>query len=155
MSFSITITLHILATIIWVGGMFFAHFILRPSAMEILEPPLRLTLWVSVFKRFFLWVWIASIALPITGYWMIFGIFGGMANTGVYIHIMSLNGLIMLAIYSYIYFKPFQALQQAVAEKDYPLGGKHINSIRILVTINLFLGLFTAIVASGGKYWGI
>jgi uncharacterized membrane protein len=102
MSFSFVITLHILSTIIWVGGMFFAHFILRPSAIEVLEPPLRLTLWVSVFKRFFFWVWIASIMLPITGYWMIFGIFGGMANTGIYIHIMSLTGLIMLAIYSYI-----------------------------------------------------
>lgn len=155
MSFSITITLHILATIIWIGGMFFAHFILRPSAIEILDPPLRLTLWVSVFKRFFLWVWIASISLPVTGYWMIFGIFGGMANTGTYIHIMSLTGLIMLVIYAYIYFKPFQALQQAVTEKDYPLGGKYINKIRILVSINLFLGLFTAMIASGGKYLGI
>jgi len=155
MSFSFVITLHILSTIIWVGGMFFAHFILRPSAIEVLEPPLRLTLWVSVFKRFFFWVWIASIMLPITGYWMIFGIFGGMANTGIYIHIMSLTGLIMLAIYSYIYFKPFQALQQAVAEKNYPLGGKLINNIRIFVTINLFLGIFTVVVASGGKYLSI
>jgi uncharacterized membrane protein len=155
MSFSFVITLHILSTIIWVGGMFFAHFILRPSAIEVLEPPLRLTLWVSVFKRFFFWVWIASIMLPITGYWMIFGIFGGMANTGIYIHIMSLTGLIMLAIYSYIYFKPFQALQQAVAKKNYPLGGKLINNIRIFVTINLFLGIFTVVVASGGKYLSI
>ncbi len=86
---------------------------------------------------------------------MIFGIFGGMANTGIYIHIMSLTGLIMLAIYSYIYFKPFQALQQAVAKKNYPLGGKLINNIRIFVTINLFLGIFTVVVASGGKYLSI
>ncbi|MFK5984530.1 MAG: CopD family protein [Pseudomonadota bacterium] len=149
---SIAITLHILASIIWIGGMFFAHFILRPSAMEILEPPLRLPLWVAVFKRFFFWVWIAALMLPITGYWMIFGVFQGMANTGTYIHIMTLTGLIMLGIYAYIFFKPFQALQQAVSEKNYPLGGKQINTMRLLVSINLYLGLFTIVVASGGKY---
>jgi uncharacterized membrane protein len=155
MSFSIAITLHILASIIWIGGMFFAHFMLRPSAIETLEPPLRLPLWVAVFTRFFFWVWIASITLPITGYWMIFSIFGGMENTGNYIHIMSLTGIIMLIIYAYLFFKPFQALRLAVAEKNYLLGGKHINSIRILVTTNLYLGLFTVIIASGGKYMGI
>ncbi len=155
MSFSITITIHILATIIWVGGMFFAHLMLRPSAIEVLQPPLRLALWVSVFRRFFFWVWISSITLPISGYWMIFDVFGGMTNTGAYIHIMNLTWLIMFTIYSYIYFKPFHALQLAVANKDYPLGGIHINNIRNLVTINLFLGLFTVIAASGGKYLNI
>ena len=155
MSFSIAITLHILASIIWIGGMFFAHFMLRPSAIEILEPPLRLPLWVAVFKRFFFWVWIASILLPLTGYWMIFSVFGGMENTGNYIHIMSLTGLIMLVIYAYIFFKPFQALKQAVDEKNYPLGAKQIDTIRVLVTTNLYLGLLTVIIASGGKYMGI
>ncbi len=45
--------LHLLAAVVWVGGMFFAWMILRPAAVDILEPPARLRLWLSVFKRFF------------------------------------------------------------------------------------------------------
>jgi len=86
---------------------------------------------------------------------MIYGVFGGMANTGIYIHVMHLMGWVMIFIYSYIYFKPFQALKAALAAQNYPEGGKQINTIRLLVTINLVLGLSTSIIASGGKYLGV
>ena len=56
------IMLHVLGIVIWVGGMFFAHQILRPVAADLLEPPLRLPLWVGVFKRFFPWVWVCVAA---------------------------------------------------------------------------------------------
>jgi uncharacterized membrane protein len=45
--------LHLISVAIWVGGMFFAYFCLRPAAVEILEPPQRLPLWLATFKRFF------------------------------------------------------------------------------------------------------
>ena len=51
--------IHILAVLVWVGGMFFAYVILRPSAVITLQPPERLCLWDAVFKRFFGWVWVA------------------------------------------------------------------------------------------------
>ena len=35
--FSFAYTLHVLAALIWVGGMFFAWMILRPAAMAALE----------------------------------------------------------------------------------------------------------------------
>ena len=41
---SISITIHIFAAIVWVGGMFFAYIILRPSLSDA-EPPQRLALW--------------------------------------------------------------------------------------------------------------
>ena len=50
---SIAITLHLLAAMIWIGGMFFAYMVLRPAAVEVLELPVRLSLWVAVFRRFF------------------------------------------------------------------------------------------------------
>jgi len=49
---AIVYALHLLAAIVWVGGMFFAHLVLRPAAME-LEPAQRLALWLRVFDRFF------------------------------------------------------------------------------------------------------
>jgi uncharacterized membrane protein len=54
------IAIHALAAVLWVGGMFFAYMVLRPSAGP-LEAPVRLQLWDRVFSRFFPWVW-ASVA---------------------------------------------------------------------------------------------
>ncbi len=49
----IALLLHLLAAVVWVGGMFFAYVALRPVAAAQLEPPARLTLWAGVFKVFF------------------------------------------------------------------------------------------------------
>ncbi len=153
MSYSLAFTIHILGAVIWVGGMFFAHMILRPSAIEKLEPPQRLPLWLAVFGRFFFWVWISVIAILITGYWMIFDVFGRLAGLkATYIHIMHGIGLIMTAIYAYIYFALFQQFKTAVNAGNFPQGGAIINKIRNMVTTNMVLGLITIIVASGGKY---
>ena len=40
---TLAISLHVLAAVIWVGGMFFAWIVLRPVAASQLEPPARLT----------------------------------------------------------------------------------------------------------------
>jgi len=118
-----------------------------------LEPPQRLPLWVAVFGRFFFWVWIAVGTILITGYWMIFDIFGGLAGLkAYYIQIMHGIGLVMSGIFAYIFFIPYQQLKVAVANKEYPTGGALMNKIRQLVTTNLVLGLITVIIASGGKY---
>ena len=153
MSYSLAFTLHLIGAVIWVGGMFFAHMVLRPSAVEELEPPQRLPLWVAVFGRFFFWVWIAVATILISGYWMIFDVFGGLIGLKAhYIQTMHVIGLIMTAIYAYIFFVPYKKLKAAVANKEYPVGGALMNKIRQLVTINLVLGLITIVVASGGKY---
>ncbi len=66
-AFSLAYTLHVLAALVWVGGMFFAWMILRPAAVAALEGPARLRLWANVFQRFFVWVWVAVAILPISG----------------------------------------------------------------------------------------
>src|SRR5580658_2210821 len=100
------IALHALSAVIWIGGMFFAYMVLRPVAAELLDPPQRLNLWVQVFKRFFIWVWVTIVTLLLTGYGLIFGVFGGMGGTPIYVHIMQTAGLIMTAIYAHVYFSP-------------------------------------------------
>ena len=51
--------IHLLGAAIWVGGMFFALLVLRPS-LSVLEPPARLALHGAVFSRFFRIVWHAG-----------------------------------------------------------------------------------------------
>ncbi|MFW2372853.1 MAG: CopD family protein [Gammaproteobacteria bacterium] len=150
---SLLLSLHIFATIIWVGGMFFAHLVLRPSAIETLEAPLRLTLWHQVFKRFFFWVWLSVITLVVTGYMIIFMYFGGFAGVGIHVHIMQLSGLLMMVIYAYLYFATYQKFKNAVIIENWPQAGQQLFKIRNIVTVNLILGLLTSMVAVVGRYF--
>lgn len=149
---SVSIALHVLAAVIWVGGMFFAYMALRPAAATVLEPPARLQLWVGVFKLFFFWVWLSVISTLATGYWMLFNVFGGFANAGLHIHIMHGAGLLMVLIYLHVFFAPYRRLRHAVVVQDFPEGGKQLAQIRKLIALNLSIGLLVVIVGSGGRY---
>ncbi|MDH5181157.1 MAG: CopD family protein [Gammaproteobacteria bacterium] len=152
---SFAIALHMLAAVIWVGGMFFAYVCLRPVAATLLDPPQRLPLWVHVFGKFFPYVWICVVTLPLTGYWMIFNRLGGMAGAPMYVHIMNGIGTVMILIYMHVYFAPFRRLKQAVADQNWPEGGKKLAQIRMLVALNLTLGIITVLVAAGGRYMAV
>jgi uncharacterized membrane protein len=147
-----SIALHIIAAVIWVGGMFFAYNALRPAAAQVLEPPLRLELWVQVFRRFFIWVWLSILLLLATGYWMLFTYFGGFASAGIHIHLMHGGGLLMVFIYLHLFFAPYRRLRQAVIIQDYPLAGAQLNMIRKLVGVNTLLGVLVIAIASAGRY---
>src|SRR5271165_4219998 len=87
------IAFHILAAVIWVGGMFFAIMILRPSVGS-LESSARLTLWRRVLSRFFPWVWLCVAVLLASGVAMVFLGFGNFAAAGTYVHAMMATGLL-------------------------------------------------------------
>jgi len=146
------ILLHILATVVWVGGMFFAYLALRPVAATLLEPPVRLTLWSQVFQRFFPWVWASIVILLSTGLWMIFTVFGGMADIGIYIHLMLTLGLVMIFLFSHIFFGPYPKLNQAISDSNWPLAGQALNKIRQLIATNLTLGLIVTSIAAAGRW---
>lgn len=151
---AIIFALHVLSAVIWVGGMFFAYMALRPVAASLLEPPLRLTLWVQVFGRFFPWVWLSVALLLSTGLWMVFGFFGGMGGVRWPVHVMLLLGIIMMMIYLHVYFAPFRRLKQAVGANDWQTGGAQLATIRKLIAVNLSLGLVVVAFATVGRYLG-
>lgn len=148
----IAITLHILAAVIWVGGMFFAYMALRPAALD-LAPPQRLSLWSRTFARFFPWVWLAVALLLATGYWMILFAFDGFAHVGIYVHIMQAIGILMILVFLHVFFVPYRRLNRTLGEADFESAGKQLNQIRILIAINLILGLITIVVGAAGAYF--
>ena len=150
---AITIALHALAAVLWVGGMFFAYMVLRPSAAP-LEPPARHELWQRVFARFFPWVWASVIALLVTGFGMIFLEFGGFGAAPRFVHIMLGLGLLMTAIYIYLYFAVWPVYCSAVAAKDWKLAGAKLGRIRGVVGVNLTLGIATVLIGAAGRFWG-
>lgn len=148
----IAITLHLLATVIWVGGMFFAYMALRPVAASLLEPPQRLPLWSQTFSRFFPWVWLSVIVLLLTGLWMVQSVFGGFGAVGLYIHLMAGLGILMMLLFMHVFFAPYRGIKKALAENNLPEAGRRLAQIRIIIAINLILGLVVSVIGSAGRY---
>jgi uncharacterized membrane protein len=143
------LAIHTLGAAVWVGGMFFAYMILRPSAGA-LEPAVRLSLWCRVFSRFFGWVWLSVAALLASGFGMVFLALGGLAAIGFSVRAMMALGLAMVAIFAIVYFAPWPRLRDAVSSADWPVADKNLRRIRFLVGLNLVLGLVTVVVGTSG-----
>ena len=145
---AIALFLHVLAAVIWIGGMFLAYVAVRPAALEVLEPPQRLKLWLGIFNRFFPWVWGAVILLLATGFFMMSRM-GAVPN---FVIVMTVIGIVMSAIFLHIYFAPFGRLKRALAAENWKEGGAALNQIRILIGTNLALGLINVAVALLGRW---
>lgn len=144
---AIAIALHIVAAAVWVGGLFFAYVVLRPSS-NALEPPQRLQLWAGVFKRFFPWVWAAIVVLMLSGYWLIQNWFNGFANTPAYVHLMHLLGWVMTLLFAVLYFWRYPTFKAAIKQENWPEAAKAMNTIRMIVLINLVLGILILVSVS-------
>jgi uncharacterized membrane protein len=147
------VAVHVLSAVIWVGGMFFAYVVLRPSMGALDAPPQRLKMWFHVFQRFFVWVWGSIALLTFSGYYLIVAVFGGIANVGMHIHLMYSLAMLMILLFFALYFGPYQRFSEAADAGDWPAAGKILPSIRRIVAINLCLGLITVVIGASGRYW--
>ncbi|MGE0063309.1 MAG: CopD family protein [Xanthobacteraceae bacterium] len=150
---SLALGLHILSAVVWVGGMFAAYLCLRPAAGA-LEPPQRLALWRGFFQRFFPWVWVAVVLLLVSGYWMLVSTFGGFAKAPLYINLMQTIGLVMVALYAWLFHGPWLKFKRAVDAQQWPDAGAQLNRIRQIIAINLPLGLIVVAIGGTGRFWG-
>ena len=140
--------LHILSAVVWVGGMFFAHQMVRPSVGP-LDASVRLALWRRIFERFFGWVWAAVVLLLLSGIGMeILGV------QGLYVKIMEGLGIIMMLAFAHLFFAPWKRFRRAVDAGDFAAGAKQLNQIRHIVEFNLALGLIVVVIGATGRYWG-
>jgi uncharacterized membrane protein len=148
---ALAIVLHLLAAAIWVGGMAFAHFCLRPAAAA-LDPLDRLPLFRRVLDRFFNLVIASIVILLLSGYWLVFGWFGGFATTPIYVHVMHVLGWVMFLLFAHMFFAPWRRFRAAVDRGDMPAAAGQLAQVRVIVTVNLALGLVTAALGTG-RYW--
>ncbi|WP_411562669.1 CopD family protein [Pseudomonas shirazensis] len=148
LSFTLPYTLHVLAALVWVGGMFFAWLILRPATAAALEGPARLRLWLEVFRRFFVWVWVAVAILAISGIGMLHMRFSGFETAPKYVQLMMGGAIVMFALFLRVQALLLPDMRAAVQAEDWPAGAAALGRIRRLVGINLLLGLAVVAVAS-------
>lgn len=141
LGYNLLLLAHVLAVTLWVGGMAFAHFFLRPS-VQALDPPQRLPLMQRVLQRFLAAAGVAVLVVLASGAALM-----ALGATGAAIHAMATGGVVMAAIYGHVRFALYPRLARAVAAQDWPAGGAAMNPIRRWVAINLALGvLVTAVV---------
>lgn len=139
-------TLHVLAVVVWVGGMAFAHFCLRPS-LEVLAPPQRVALMQAVLGRFFAAVLAAAAVTLATGLWMIGRVAkqvvqgGGSFAMPPSWTLMAGLGILMMLIFGHIRFVLYKRLRDAVTALDTARGALQLAAIRRWVGVNLLLGV--------------
>jgi uncharacterized membrane protein len=142
------LALHIVCAVLWVGGMFFAYVVFRPS-LAVLDPPQRLLLHTQIFRRFFLVVWHAMPLLLLSGFAMAFGVYGGMAGLSWNIQAMMGLGVVMAIIFVALVFGPYARFRRTT---DRARMVANIDTIRKLIGINLILGLITVVIAALGRF---
>lgn len=135
---------HLAAVAVWVGGMVFAHFCLRPALADV-SPQLRLPLIEAVFGRFFNWIGAAVIAILISGGFLM-SRFGG-AQASWQLGLMAALGGVMMLIFGHVRFAVFPRIRRAVQAQRWPDGARAVDTMRRLVLVNLALGLVTIIAA--------
>ncbi len=121
---------HILAILIWIGGMFYTLFVLRPSLSVLGEEKGKFV--ITAMGRFFPLVWIAIFLLLLTGGYRVHNYI----HSGLFISKLIVYS-IMVIVFSYIYFGLFSKLKQ-VDKAQKPV---IISKITKLIQLNFVLGL--------------
>ncbi|MCX7897526.1 MAG: CopD family protein [Rhodocyclaceae bacterium] len=146
---SVLLFLHYAGAIIWIGGMFFAHFCLRPAALEHLTPEHRLPLWQGVLSHFLPLAGLGVSMLVISGVMLLASV--GLDAAPIGWQVMAAVGALMAALYCLVAFVFFPAFSLQCIHSDWVKAAAALDRIRRLVLTNLALSLvvLTAATASG------
>ncbi len=141
--------LHLAGVVVWVGGMFFAHFCLRPAALKLLEPPQRLPLWAATLGAFLRYTAVAVVLIVLSGFALFFET--GFKQAPIGWHVMMGVGLVMAGIFAWVYGVLHPRLRRHAEAGAWPEAAAALNGIRRLVTTNLVLALLTLAAALFGR----
>ncbi len=144
---SVLLAIHILSAVVWVGGMFFALVVLSP-ALKVLDAQPRLQLQMLTLKRFFLAVWHAMPLMLLTGWGMIGAAGWNFAALPWYVNAMQGLALLMAGIFLWAFLGPYRRLRRAIRP-----GPEIVSRIRLLMSVNLGLGIVVIVFGSLGQSW--
>ena len=143
---------HIIAVVVWIGGLFFATVVLAPVLQaEIAQASTRIPLLHAILRRFFLWVWISGAVLLGSGYTMVPLFYGGFAALSAPVSIMVVLGTVMVMLALHVYFAPLKRLRRAVRNQDWEAGAHALGQVRLVSSVNLLLSLVVILMG----VWGV
>lgn len=134
---------HILAVVVWIGGMLFMDWILAPALRRaIASEEQRSRLLYVLFRNFFALIWGAGAVLVVTGYGMVF-LYGGFGALSTAMWIMVVLGSAMVLLALAIFFLPFLRMRSAVGRQDWHAACAAAAQIRVLSSVNIVLAVPT------------
>ena len=125
--------------------MAYALLVLRPS-LAALPAGDQVAIHGETLRRFFRVVWHAMPLVLITGWAMVFGVYGGFAQLNWAVNGMQALGIVMAAIFLAMFFGPWRQFRRKPSVAS-------ATSIRRLVAVNLILGIVVTILGSLAQ-WG-
>ena len=138
--------LHLIAGIVWMGGMTFMLFALRPAALVSLDAQPRALLMAEVWRRFYVLVLLAIALLFTTGTHLYTATFRaaklatGQGSVPLGWNVMLVLGLAMMLIFGHIYFAGFKKYKRAVAAGQWPVAAKAAGLMHTMTMVNFTLG---------------
>jgi uncharacterized membrane protein len=144
--------IHLLATSVWIGGMFFIHFVLQPS-IKAIDPPQAGALMGGIAKRFSISAWISIIALIVTGLIKTPGdmLFDTSTDFGAALTVKHILILAAVAVGLVIAFVVGPAMRRNPPKPGAPPPEAFVRAqarLKALSTTNLLLGLAIVVCAS-------
>ena len=147
---SLAFTLHILAVIVWLGGLFLCVVSL-PGTRD-LDAGIAMSLWHRTLSRFFAWAWVSLLLILATGMGMVFLKFGGFADIPILHQVNRAIGIPAIALQGYLYFGPWRQFRRAMSRHDLTNAQKDIARVRVVMAVILTLGLVATAVSAAGRY---
>lgn len=138
---------HLAGAIVWIGGMVFAQFCLRPAAAQTLAPPQRLPLMAAALERFLHLVTLAVLALLASGG----ALLGAPQAAPAAWLAMAALGVVMALVFVLVRWVQFPRLQRHVAAAAWPQAAQAMDAVRRLVAVNLVLSVATVAAAVAAR----
>ncbi|MFO1271563.1 MAG: CopD family protein [Rubrivivax sp.] len=138
---------HLAGAIVWIGGMVFAQFCLRPAAAQMLAPPQRLPLMAAALERFLRLVTLAVLALLASGG----ALLGAPQGAPAAWLAMAALGVVMALVFVLVRWVQFPRLQRHVAAAEWPQAAQAMDAVRRLVAVNLVLSVATVAAAVAAR----
>lgn len=140
--------LHLVAVIVWIGGMTFAHYCLRPAALATLQPPQRLPLMSSALGRFFTLVSWSLVLLWASGIAMFVQAIVAGGRPAWSWNAMAAIAALMTIVFAVIVLRRYPRMLAALEAAEMPAAATALDAIRRLVVLNLVLGWATVAIAT-------
>lgn len=137
---SLVLALHIISIALWIGGIFYAVAILRPS-LGLLDATQRNSIMLQTLARFFKGLTHAIPTALISG-WLLILHEGGFANVPWTVNAMQGFGILMALLFVRLYFGPYQKVRRAIRPQ-----ASAFDSIRLQMVAIMALG-FLAILSA-------
>ena len=148
---TIAFPLHVLAAIVFIGGLFSAVIVSRPLARG-LDTEAASVLWQQALSRVFAWAWGSLLLIVATGIVMVSLKFGGFSGVPPIHRANMAIGIPAMLLFGYAFFGPWQRYRRTIARGDLTAAHWALSRVRVLMGVTLGLGLLASVVSAVGRY---